>query len=65
MSTRKPNRYNAARDKGDEAVRVARYHRSGLTPPPRRWSLTLDKAAMIAAALLFVAWVVGEVAHAV
>ncbi len=35
MSTRKPNRYNAARDKGDEAVRMARYHRSGLTPPPR------------------------------
>lgn len=58
--TRKPNRYNAARDKVDEAVRMARYHRSGLTPPPRRWSLTLDKAAMIAAGLLVVAYVIGS-----
>ncbi len=57
MATRRPNRYNAARDKGDEAVRMARYHRSGLTPPPRRGSLTLDKAAMIAAGLLFVAFI--------
>ncbi len=63
MSTRKPNRYNAARDKGDEAVRMARYHRSGLTPPPRRWSLTLDKAAMIAALLLLAAFIAGELFH--
>ena len=61
MATRRPNRYNAARDKGDEAQRIAHYHaHKSIAGPTRTWSLPLWKLARWAVGLLIAAYIIGS-----